>query len=199
GGLDVWGWLVTGLVQGGRANGYCNRRKASCYGSEHRVEGYRMYTYTPAQYERMCKEAGFESVEIFGAWDGYNRQRSVYRLNDARARRVTRHIVNPPRTWKGWLVRWIADASPWYRLSEDEVVVFARKGRRTEPLVWDGLPHKGPITQFSTGDKVFLLCFSGDKPASVFKLAKSVAASERLEKEYDLLERAEASFGAEVE
>jgi SAM-dependent methyltransferase len=199
GGRDHSGLAYTSLMPRWLANWYCRRRGRNFYGSEHRIDGYRTYTHTPDQYVRMFQEAGFARAEAYGAHDGYNRQKSVYSLRDAGVRRVTRRLVEPPKSWPGRLLRPLVDASPWCNLIENEVVVFGRKSPDEGPLVWADLPHDGPISQFSTHDKVFALCFSADRPMSVFKAPKTDEADDRLAQEYAWLQAAAHRHGPEVE
>jgi SAM-dependent methyltransferase len=218
GGRDHSGLAYTSIMPRWLADWYCRRRRVHFYGSEHRADGYRTYTHTPAQYANMLKQAGFTTVDVLGAQDGYNRQQALYRLSDPGPRRLTRQLGYPPSTWKGWLRQKLADG-PWYPWTENEVVAFARKSappvretgtgsaaRRACPRfsdrhpgpAWSGL-HDGPVTQFSTGSKFFLLCFSNGQPASVFKGAKNAAAEVRLAREYDFLTAADRRQGAEAQ
>jgi SAM-dependent methyltransferase len=199
GSRDHSGLAYTSLLPRWLADWYCRKRGVNFYGSEHRVDGYRTYTHTPGQYERMFKEAGFGRVEVFGAHDGYNRQQSVYPLSDMAARRVTRRIVDPPKSWRGRLLRPIVDASAWCNLLENEVVIFGRKSPQLGPITWADLPHDGPISQFSTVDKVFALCFTKDQPTSVFKTPKTAEAGKRLADEYAFLHDAALRHGVESE
>lgn len=197
--LDHSGLAFTSLMPRWLADWYCRRRAVKFYGSEQPADGYRTYTYTPAQYERMFHTVGFQRVEVLGAHDGYNRQMALYRLSDARPRRLTRAIVDPAATWKGRLRRWLGNAGPWYHILENEVVVLGRKSADAGRLAWSGLPHDGPITQFSTSNKVFALCFTNDRPTSVFKAPKNADAAVWLAKEHAFLQAVEKCHGGDVE
>ncbi len=192
GGRDHSGLAYTSLMPRRVAAAYCRARAVNFFGSEHRADGYRTYTYTPAQYKRMFVEAGFGSVEVYGVFDGYNRQKAVYAMDAPGPRRFARELSNPAASRKGRLLRWLANVGPWSATLEDEVVVFARKSRKDGPLTWPGLRRDGPITQFSSGDKVFVLGFEGDRPRSVFKGGKTPEAAALLAREYALLESATA-------
>ncbi|MFI5361858.1 MAG: methyltransferase domain-containing protein [Elusimicrobiota bacterium] len=197
GGRDHSGLAFTSLMPRRLADWYCRKRGVNFYGSDHSADGYRTYTYAPQRYPRMFRAAGFASVDVYGVFDGYNRQKAVYRMGDADARRATRELVNPPASWKGRLRRDLENARPLYQILENEVVVFGRKSAANGPLFWPSLPHDGPVTQFSSSDKVFGVCFDGG-PASVFKTAKTDEAVPILEKEYDFLRDAERRHGDSV-
>jgi SAM-dependent methyltransferase len=196
GGPDHSGLAFTSVMPRWLAAAYCRWRRVDFYGSEHVADGYRTYTHTPTQYGRLFSEAGFGSVEVHGVFDGYNRQKAVYRLDDARARRVTRELVDPPASWKGWLVRALANSAPLGPLLESEVVVFGRKTAKEGRLTWTDLPHAGPVTQFSSHDKVFVLCFDGETPTKVFKVPKTREAAGLAAKEYGFLRAASTRSGA---
>jgi SAM-dependent methyltransferase len=198
GGRDHSGLAFTSLMPRRLADWYCRRRTSNFYGSEHRANGYRTYTYTPNQYKRMFEKAGFGRAEVFGVFDGYNRQKAVYPMSAAGPRRVTRDFVNPPASWKGWLIRQIENAGPLRGVIENEVVVFGRKSAEAGPLTWAGLPRAGAVTQFSSSDKVFVLCFE-DEPTSVFKGPKTDAAAAALAKEHAFLREAARGCGAAAE
>ena len=144
------------------------------------------------RYKKMLVRAGFGSVDVFGVLDRYDRQKAVYRLGDSSPRRFTRNLVSPPATWKGGLLRRVSG------VLEDGVVVFGRKTRKDGRLAWPGLPHDGPVAQFSSSDKVFVLCFDGE-PSSVFKGPKTTQAAALLTKEYEFLRAASRRHGAESE
>lgn len=150
------------------------------------------------RYRRTLKKAGFARVDVFGVFDGLKRQKAVYRLSDDGPRRVTCELVNPPVTWRGWALRRIAQAGPWRGIAEGPVASFGRKSAKEGRLAWSGLPHAGPVTQFSTGDKVFALCFD-PAPSSVFKGPKSVEAAGLLAAEYAFLQSASRRHGEEAE
>jgi SAM-dependent methyltransferase len=158
----------------------------------------RGWTRAPNRYQRMFTKAGFGSVEVFGVFDGCDQQKGVYRMSDVRPRRVTRDIVEPPTSWKRSLLRRAANAGRRIGLVEDDVVVFGRRSSKDGRLAWSGLPHDGPVTQFSTSDKVFALCFTG-APSSVFKGAKSSEGDACLEREHAVLLAASQRYGAEIE
>jgi SAM-dependent methyltransferase len=163
-----------------------------------RPDANRLRKWTPKQYGRMFARAGFGSVEVFGVFGGLDRQKAVYRLRDVGPRRATRELADPPASWKGRLIRWIENAGSLCGAIENEVVVFGSKSAKAGPLTWAGLGHDGPVTQFSSSDKVFALCFK-DGPESVFKGPKTEVAVASLAREYAFLQDAERRHGAEAE
>lgn len=155
-------------------------------------------THTPNQYKRLFTQAGFGRVEVFGVFDAYDRQTAVYPLSDAGARRATRNFINPPASWKSWLLSRIETAGSLSGSIEDEVVIFGRKTDKAGPLIWPGLPHDGTVAQFSSSDKVFALCF-GKGPVTVFKGPKTETAVASLSHEHEFLQAASRRHGAAVE
>lgn len=178
---------------------YGERRTVPANGSVQRSPGSRIFTATPAQLKTDFNEAGFASVDVFATRGDVTWQQILYRLGDVRERHATLQIVDPPVTWKGLLRRRLVDASPWHHLGEDELVVFARKSRHGGRLAWADLPHDGPITEFTTSNKVFALCFTDGQPGSVFIAPRNAYAHAALAKEYTLLLAATERCGADVE
>jgi SAM-dependent methyltransferase/aminoglycoside phosphotransferase (APT) family kinase protein len=187
---DLSGLAFTSIMPRWLADWICRCVRGKRRDDEPRPIGYRTRTHTAAQYARMVRDAGFEAVETFGVQDSYLRQKAAYPLAEPRARKITRTIADPPLTRKGRFLRWLADADAWYDVLENEVVIMARKQSKPDRLAWSGLPHVGPITQFSTDNKVFALCFNDDRPNSVFIAPKNAYAMERLTREYDFLHAA---------
>jgi len=147
----------------------------------------RAWARTPEQYRRLFADAGFGTVEVYGVFDSCDRQKAVYRLEDAGPRRFARALVDPPVSWKGRLRRLVANAGPWNRALEEAVVLFGRKGSKNGRLAWSQLPFRGPLAQFSSSDKVFVVGFDGG-PSTVFKAAKTPEAIPLLEREYAFLD-----------
>ena len=172
---------------------------AICCGLLHKGGGEGIYARAPLQLARLIENAGFGKVEIFGVHGGFDQHIAVYALSDttSKARQTTLSIVDPPATWKRKLFRQVLNTGPWRQASESAVVVFARKGRQTKRLSWPGLSCAGPITQFSTANKVFALCFTHGRPSSICVAAKTPHARERLPREYDFLKTASERHGPE--
>jgi SAM-dependent methyltransferase len=189
----------TSLMPRWLADWYCRMRRVPFYGSETAANGYRTYTHSPRQYAALLQEAGFQSLEVHGCFDGYNRQLALYSLADYEARRTTRRLIDPPASRLGWLRRQVADARRLYNTLEKEVVVFGRKTAKPGRLTWDGLPVEGTVTQFSSDEKVFALSFVDSKPTTVFKGPKSARAPQRLEQEFTFLQRLQKECGPEAE
>jgi SAM-dependent methyltransferase len=195
---DLSGLAFTSIMPRRLADWYCRCVPGKRRGDEPRPSGYRTRTHTAAQYARMVQDAGFAAVEAFGVHDSYTRQKGAYPLTEPQARKITRAIADPPLTRQGRFLRWLADSAAWHDVLENEVVIVARKQGKPDRLAWSGLPHVGPITQFSTGNKVFALCFSDDRPTSVFIAPRNPYGLERLAREYDFLRAAAQRHGPAV-
>ncbi len=189
------GYLYAGIETRFNLGRLLRRAPGPCGGARP-ADGRRICTYTPNQYRRMFSKAGFGDVEVYGLFEGYNRQQAIYPLKDAGARRAIRDLVNPPASWKGWAIRKVETAGLLGAAIEKEVVMFARKTGKAGALAWAGLPREGTLTQFSSGDKVFVLCFKDGGPKSVFKGPKTNVAVAWLAKEYEFLQAASHHHGA---
>lgn len=198
GARDHSGLRFTSLMPRWLADWHCRRRKVPFYGSATALDGYRTYTYTPLQYAKMLRQAGFETVDVFGCFDGYNRQVGIAPLDDYRAWRATRNLVDPPCSWLGTLRRLISNNRLLYRALENEVLVFGCKAPNAKPLFWSGLRSPGAITQLNTGKKVAALFFDNGAPTIVAKAAKNEVAHRRLEHKYEVLCRAQTLLGGEA-
>jgi SAM-dependent methyltransferase/aminoglycoside phosphotransferase (APT) family kinase protein len=198
GGRDHSGLRFTSLMPRRVADWYCRRRRVPFYGSQVATAGYRTYTHTPNQYERMLRAAGFETVEVHGCFDGYNRQIGVYPLNDFRARHVTRRMIDVAGSWPGAVRRWIANSRLFYRMLEGDVILFARKERQQSRLAWSFLPASGTVTQISTGGKVFAIAFDTGRPMTVTKSGKHRVSDEGLQREYDFLQKLDKDYGTQT-
>jgi SAM-dependent methyltransferase len=193
---DLSGLAFTSIMPRWLADWFCRCVPGKHRDHEPRPIGYRVRAHTAAEYARMVKDAGFETVEAFGVHYSYLRQKAVYPLTEPRARKITRTLADPPLTRKGRFQRWLGDT--WYQVLENEVVIMARKQGKPDRLAWSGLPHVGPITQFSTDNKVFALCFTGDRPGSVFIAPKNAYGMDRLTREFDFLHAAAQRHGPEI-
>ncbi len=198
GARDHSGLRFTSLLPRRLADWYCRRRRVPFYGSAHALDGYRTYTHSPRQYARMMQDAGFGSVEVYGCFDGYNRQLGIAPLHDFHAWKTMRNLVDPPCSALGSLRR-LVSANRWtYRALENEVVVFACKKPNAGRLFWSDLPTDGPVIQRSTGDKVNALRFEEGSPISWTKVAKDEDTAQRAAREYEFLSRMEKSLGHEA-
>lgn len=199
GALDHSGHAYTSLMPHKVADWYCRLRSKPFYGSEHATAGYRTYVYTPRQYQAMFQRAGFGKVEVHGVFDGYNRQRIVYDLDDYTARKTVLDRLNPPASLKGRLLRAFTDSRLLYRTLESEVVVFARKGPKTTPLVWSRLRQIGNVVQANTGVKTMAFLFEGEQPTAVAECAKpGTNTSERLVQAHEVVNTAQALYGSNL-
>ena len=199
GAIDHSGHAFTTLMPHKVADWYCRLRSKPFYGSEHAVQGYRTYVYTPRQYQAMFERAGFGKVEVHGVFDGYNRQRVVYNLDDYVGRKALLERMNPAASFSGRVRRFFADSRLLYRTLESEVVVFARKGPKTTPLVWKELRQQGNVVQANTGVKTMAFAFERDRAALVAECAKPGAnISARLVAAHNTVSVAQALYGGEV-
>jgi SAM-dependent methyltransferase/thiamine kinase-like enzyme len=198
GARDHSGMRFTSLMPRWLADWYCRRRKVPFYGSQTHLDGYRTYTYTPRQYAKMMRQAGFATVNVFGCFDGYNRQIGIAPLDDYAAWKATRNIVDPPCSLAGSLRRLIGNNRLGYQALENEVVVFGCKKADAGRLFWSGLHSPGAVTQLNTGKKVSTLFFENGRPQVIAKAAKSRADHRRLAHKYELLHRAQKLLGGEI-
>jgi SAM-dependent methyltransferase len=193
GNRDHSGLKYTSLMPRFVADLYCRLRRTPFYGSQRVPTGYRTYIYSPREYEKMVRQAGFKGVEVLGCYSGYNEQRCVYPLDAYRPRLTTRGLVDQPSSILGALRRTITDSKLLYEKLEDEIILFAEKERTVRPLVTSSPRDGSPtVTQLSTHDKVCLILFSQDKPGTIAKTAKNSLTASRLATEFDLLSRFEA-------
>lgn len=199
GALDHSGHRYTSLMPHKVADWYCRLRSKPFYGSEHEIKGYRTYVYTPREYRSMFARAGFGKVEVHGVFDGYNRQRIIYDLDDYTGRKTLRDRLNPPASFNGRLLRAFTDSRLLYRTLENEVVVFARKGPAVTPLVWSQWRRHGNVVQANTGVKSMAFLFAGERPTVVAECAKpGTNMSPRLIAAHDAVNSAQALYGSEL-
>ena len=198
GGRDHSGLRYTSLMPRVIADWYCRFRSKPIYGAEkfsHLTNGYRTYCYTPKQYDAMMHEAGFGTVEINGAFSGYNDQRAIYPMKAYEARKKTLDVVNPPSSKLGIVRRMIADSKPLYDKLECDVLILASKGETPNRLTWPNFEKKNETTtQFSRSDKVYLISFQDKQAVALSKAGKTEAASRMLESEYNFLQSAAPLF-----
>jgi SAM-dependent methyltransferase/aminoglycoside phosphotransferase (APT) family kinase protein len=198
GARDHSGLAFTSLMPRWLANWYCKVRSVPFYGSEHAARDYRTYTYTPAQYGKMFRAAGFETVTVHGAFDGYNRQLGLYDMEDREERLEIRRRIDAPSSPIGWLKRKLANNRFLYKTLEDEVVVFGRKKKQEAPLVWAGVNPGGKVGQINTHTKVMAVCFQDGKPTSIAEGAKVAAVEERMERGFEQMRRVDELYGAQA-
>ncbi len=198
GARDHSGLAFTSVMPRWLADRYCRFRQVPFYGSATSTEGYRTYTYTPSQYEAMVRRAGFQTAEVFGCFDGYNRQIALYPLQDHHARNETLRIAAPASSRAGSIRRWVTDSRWFYKTLENEVVVFACKPAKPSRLFWSALRSPGAITQINTGTKINALLFEDRQPKIIAQAAKRSYMHERQERSFQILQRAEQKLGEEA-
>ena len=203
-GWDAWlgardhsGLAFTSIMPRWLADRYCRVRTVPFYGSETPTKGYRTYTYTPSQYEAMFRRAGFQTVEVFGCFDGYNRQVAIYSLQNHHERKETLRLANPACSRAGRIRRWLTDSRWFYRTLESEVVVLGCKQAKPGRLFWSGLESPGAITQINTDTKVSALLFD-HQPKLWAQAAKHPRVHERQERSFQILRRAGELLGEEA-
>jgi SAM-dependent methyltransferase/aminoglycoside phosphotransferase (APT) family kinase protein len=199
GAIDHSGHAFTTLMPRKMADWYCRVRSKPFYGSEHVVSGYRTYVYTPAEYKAMFERAGFGKVEVHGVFDGYNRQRIIYNLDDYFGRKTLLDRMNPPASLAGRVRRLVADSRMLYRTLESEVAIFARKGPDQAPLVWSELRRNANVVQANTGVKAMAFVFERNRPMFVAEGAKRGANTEgRLVAAHNVVGTAQSLYGDDV-
>jgi SAM-dependent methyltransferase len=199
GGRDHSGLRYTSLMPRLVADWYCRVRKTPFYGSSSAAEGYRLYTHTAKQYEGMFRQAGFPTVEVYGCFDGYNRQVGLYPLRHYAAYRQTRRVVDPPSSLLGHLFRTVRTAPLWYDILEDEVAILGCKKPNVGRLLWSGIRSAGPVAQLNTRERIGLVTYEGPRPKAIAKAGKSEKIHARLEREYQFLLAAHAKLGEEAD
>ena len=83
GGIDHSGLRYTSLMPRPLAAAWCNWKGRGYRSAANR--GYRAYTYSLPGYRRLFREAGFQSVKPYHAWDGYNKPSVLLPLDDKHA------------------------------------------------------------------------------------------------------------------
>ena len=173
---------------------YCRLRANPFYGSEHVVNRYRTYTYTPLQYRSMVRRAGFETVSVQGVFDGYNRQRVLYDIDNYSGRKAVLERINPPASRMGEMRRIATDNRFAYRTLEEEVVIFAQaKDESTDPVMpWAEVSGgQRSVVQVSLPTKILGIVCDAGAPSEVLEVEKAgnTLAGARLEKSFQLLQR----------
>jgi SAM-dependent methyltransferase len=198
GGRDHSGLAFTSLMPRKVAHWYCRLRSFPIYGAEHITRDYRTYTYTPAQYETMVKSVGFGTCMVQGVFDGYNHQRALYDMSERGLRNEILKIVNPPWSLAGRISRWISDSKWLYRTLENEVVIFASKAPRQQPILWNGFSPGATIGQINTHSKMIAVCCKDGSIRSLAEAPKIPAAAKQMALAYHILSKAEEAVGESV-
>jgi SAM-dependent methyltransferase/aminoglycoside phosphotransferase (APT) family kinase protein len=189
---DHSGLAFTSLMPRRLANAYCRMRARPFYGSEHTVTGYRTYTHTPLQYARMFRRAGYGDVYVQGVFDGYNRQRVLYDINDYAGRQTVLERVNPPASMLGSLRRLVTDNRATYRTLENEVVIFARKATPEASLTampWtEVVTAHQTVVQVNQAFKTLAIVFERGVPLELLEAEKKghEDARQRLERSFEV-------------
>jgi SAM-dependent methyltransferase/aminoglycoside phosphotransferase (APT) family kinase protein len=193
GSRDHSGFAFTSLIPRKLADLYCRVRAKPFYGSEHVVRGYRTYTHTPAQYQRMVKRAGYDSVHVQGVFDGYNRQRALYAIDDRAGRKALLERVNPAASFAGSLRRLVTDSRALYRTLEDEVVIFAQKptpAAAERSLPWAEIAAPGrTVVQVNQNFKTLAVVCDAGVPVEILEAEKKghEDAGRRLQRSFEVL------------
>jgi|SRR5579883_233651 len=193
GARDHSGLAFTSLMPRWLADVYCRMRARPNYGAEVVTGRYRTYTYTPLQYERMFRAAGFEQVTVYGVYDGYNRQIAVYELGDACGRKAVLERIDPPASVAGRLRRAVENNRTIARHFEQEVVLFGRKGpqasaRHDAPWA-EALAPDRTVVQVNLPSKILGIICEGGVPQEVLEIEKRGCeeAGRRLEHAFEIL------------
>jgi SAM-dependent methyltransferase len=199
GARDHSGLRFTSLMPRFLANLYCKWRGVPIYGSRHASRSYRTYTHSPRVYEQLVRNAGFETVEVHGVFDGYNRQLAIYPLHDYEACRAMRDIASPASSCLGSLRSKLRNFRPVHEVLEDEVLILGRKQAGAGRIAWSFLDAPATVAQLNTSDKACAVSFANGRPTSVYKTSKIGKRKELLEHEFDFLVKAETWLGREAE
>lgn len=192
---DHSGLRYTSLLPRQIADWYCRLRKSPFYGSTTAAGGYRFYTHTPRQYEAMFRRAGFPTVEVYGCFDGYNRQIGLYPLSHYPAYRAARRVVDPPSSLLGRLRRAVCTSPLWYDTLEDEVAILGCKDAAAGRVFWAGPSPADAVAQLNTVSKIGVVTFEGVRPSVIASAGKDNEAHTRVVRNYFLLVEAQARLG----
>jgi SAM-dependent methyltransferase len=204
GARDHSGLAFTSLMPRALADLYCRLRARPFYGAEHVVRGYRTYTYTPSQYRKMFLRAGYRKVFVQGVFDGYNRQRVLYDINDHAGRKAVLSRVNPPASMAGVLRRALTENRLTYRTLEGEVVILAQKDSVAVgkgPMLWsEVLAPNRTVVQLNVPYKTLGILCSGGFPVEVLEVEKKghEDAKERQERSFKILQTLQQQLAPEV-
>lgn len=198
GALDHSGLAYTSIMPRKLADLYCRIRSTPFYGSEHVSTGYRIYTHTPRQYDKMFRDAGFETVDVLGVTTGYNVQRAIYHMDQWASRAMARSVNDPIGKWLGMARRLVTNSPLLYRTFEEEVLVLGRKGKTEKPQIWSEVAPNGRFAQLNTGSKITVVCFDGDTPTSVVVGAKSKLVESHLQRGFQTLAETDKALGTDI-
>ena len=191
GSRDHSGLAYTSLMPRKLADLYCRLRASPFDGSEHVVRGYRTYTHTVSQYERMVRRAGYGNVSVQGVFDGHNRQRALYTLDDHAGRKALLDRVNPATSVAGRLRRLFTDNRALYRTLENEVVIFAQKSAPdAAALPWAEIaaPQR-TVLQVNQNFKTLAVVCDRGVPVEILEAEKKghEDAGRRLQRSFEIL------------
>jgi SAM-dependent methyltransferase len=201
---DHSGLAFTSLMPRPLANLYCRLKASPFYGAEHIVRGYRTYTHTPLQYRKMFYRTGYRQVSVQGVFDGYNRQRALYDIDDHAARKAVLSRIDPAASARGTMRRLLTGNRLTYRTLENEVVIFAQK----EPMAgcetsmpWAEIVTPGQtVVQVNLPFKILgILCDRG-VPVEVLEVEKRghEDAGRRLERAFEALRTLQQELESEL-
>ncbi len=197
GARDHSGLRFTSLLPRWLADRYCKWRAVPFYGSARAAGGYRTYTHTPRQYEKMFHRAGFQTVEVSGLYGGYNEQFASYPMDDHLTRKKVLDTIDPPASLAGRLRRLITNSRWFYSTFEGEVAVFGCKKANAGRLSFAGLDVSGSLARINTSRNVIVLVHERGEPRLVAKACKYPDDVPFLERQTTFLERAERALGQE--
>jgi SAM-dependent methyltransferase/aminoglycoside phosphotransferase (APT) family kinase protein len=204
GNRDHSGFAYTSLMPRRIADLYCRLRAKPFYGSETVATGYRTYTHTPRQYRRMLERAGYANVSVRGVFEGYNRQKILWDLDDRVGRNALLDRVNPAASFAGRLRRLLTDNRALYRLLEDHVVLFAQKPRvdfASPVLPWHEVVTAGrSVVQLNQNFKTLAVVCDNGVPVEILEAEKKAhpEAGERLRHSFEVLTRLQADLHGEI-
>jgi SAM-dependent methyltransferase len=204
GNRDHSGLAFTSLMPRRLADLYCRIRSRPFYGSEHVAKGYRTYTYTPLQYGQMFRRAGYDDVYVQGVFDGYNRQRALYDINDYVGRKTILDRMNPPASMLGSLRRLLTENRATYRTLENEVVVFAQKaapGSRSRAMPWrEVVSPPQTVIQVNQAYKTLAIIYDKGVPIELLEAEKKGQedARRRLERSFEILKTLQSQLKADL-
>jgi SAM-dependent methyltransferase len=201
---DHSGLAFTSLMPRRLADLYCRIRARPFYGSEHVVKGYRTYTYTPLQYAKMFRRAGFCDVYVQGVFEGYNKQRVLYGIDDYAGRKTVLGRINPPASVAGVVRRLFTDNRVTYRTLETEVVIFAQKASPSaggSAMPWTEVcgPHQTVVQVNQAGKTLAIICDKG-APVEILEAEKEgdTGSRRRLERSFEILQTLQDRLKAEL-
>jgi SAM-dependent methyltransferase len=204
GNRDHSGLAFTSLMPRRLADLYCRIRSRPFYGSEHVATGYRTYTYTPLQYGRMFRRAGYDDVYVQGVFDGYNQQRALYDINDFVGRKDVLDRMNPAASMLGSVRRMFTESRVTYRTLENEVIVFAQKaapGATSRAMPWrEFVSPPQTVVQVNQNYKTLAIVYDKGVPLELLEVEKKGQedAGRRLERAFAILTTLQSELKADL-